>query len=119
MSKSQAKREILPLGENKMDIRCRKTKCKYNDRHTCKAKSILINKVDKCEKYEKKGDKPTKDTSKKMFKKVPNFAPQRDTKKMKIECKNNCVLNHEGRCVANGITINDINTKPLCMTPRA
>lgn len=99
-----------------MDIRCRKTQCKYNDRYTCKAKGILINNKDKCEKYEPKLENPTKDTSKKMFQKTPKYAPQRDTLKIKIECQNNCVLNHNGRCVANGITVNDLKGKPLCMT---
>lgn len=99
-----------------MDIRCRKTQCKYNDRYTCKAKKILVNRQDVCEKYEPKGEKEVTDASKKMFRKTPNYAPQRDTKKMAIECENNCVLNHEGRCVANGITINDINSHPLCMS---
>ena len=99
-----------------MDIRCRKTICKYNDRHTCKAKGILVDKTDKCEKYEPKEGNDKTDTSKTMFSKTPEFAPQRDTKKMVIECKNNCVLNHGGRCVANGITINDIDQLPLCMT---
>ena len=99
-----------------MDIRCRKTQCKYNDRHTCKAKEILIDRIDKCERYEPRLDKETPDTSKKMFSKTPDYAPQRDTRKMIIECKNNCVLNHNGRCVANGITVNDLNGEPLCMT---
>ena len=99
-----------------MDIRCRKTQCKYNDRHTCKAKDILVDEKDKCQKYEPKAENSTPDTSKKMFKKTPNYAPQRDTLKMKIECKNQCVLNHNGRCVANGITINDLSGEPLCMS---
>lgn len=99
-----------------MDIRCRKTKCRHNDRHTCKAKDILISKKDACEKYNPIDDKATPDLSRRMFKNTPVFAPQRDTKKMKIACNNNCVLNHEGRCIANGITINDIKNKPLCMT---
>ena len=99
-----------------MDIRCRKTQCKFNDRHTCRAKEICVNRQDVCEKYEPKEEITATDTSKKMFRKTPSYAPQRDTKKMKIECKNNCVLNHNGRCVANGITINDINSFPLCMT---
>lgn len=99
-----------------MDIRCRKTLCKYNDRHTCKARDILISKQDVCKSYEEKTGKPIPDISRKMFKRTPDFAPQRDTKKMKIACNNNCVLNHNGRCIANGITINDINSSPLCMT---
>ena len=99
-----------------MDIRCRKTQCKYNDRHTCRAKSILISRDDRCEKYDPKEENPTVDTSEKMFKKTPDYAPQRDTKKMIIACNNKCVLNKGGRCVANGITVNDINSRPLCMT---
>ena len=99
-----------------MDIRCRKTQCKFNDRHTCKAHSILIDQQDLCKTYFPKEGKPTPDTSKKMFRKTPEYAPQRDTRKMKIDCKNKCVLNKEGRCVANGITINDIGSKPCCMT---
>lgn len=98
-----------------MDIRCRKTKCKYNDRYTCKAKNILIGQGDLCETYQDSGDK-TKDVSKKIFRKTPQYAPQRDTNKMKIECENNCLFNKEGRCIANGITINDIKEKPCCMT---
>ena len=99
-----------------MDIRCRKTQCKFNDRLTCRARSILVSRDDKCEKYEPKDEKKIPDVSKIIFKTTPNFAMQRDTKKMKIECNNNCVLNHDGRCVANGITINDISSKPFCIT---
>ena len=40
-----------------MDIRCRKTQCKFNDRHTCRAKEICVNRQDVCEKYEPKEDK--------------------------------------------------------------
>lgn len=99
-----------------MDIRCRKTKCKYNDRHTCRSKSIFVDKDDICQSYTPKIEKKTTDTSKKLFSKTPNYAPQRDTKRMKIECENECVLNKQGRCIANGITINDIKCKPYCMT---
>ena len=101
-----------------MDIRCRKTQCKYNDRHTCRAREIEINERDLCLKYEPecKSEEEVGDTSKKLFTKTPDYAPQRDTKRMKISCKNSCVLNKEGRCIANGITINDIHEIPLCMT---
>jgi len=99
-----------------MDIRCRKTKCKFNDRHTCKAKAILVDNKDICTTYEPREDKPIKDESRKMFRDTPNFAPQRDTKKMLIQCEKKCVLNKDGRCIANGITINDIKSLPKCMT---
>ena len=52
-----------------MDIRCRKLNCKYNDRFTCKAKSLLVNQKGNCNVYEKT-DKQVEDTSKNIFSKV-------------------------------------------------
>lgn len=98
-----------------MDIRCRKLNCKYNDRFTCRAKSLLVKKDGNCAVYEKT-DKEVEDTSKNIFSRVPNYAPQRDVKRFKIECNAPCVLKKEGRCIANGITINDWKEKPVCMT---
>ena len=42
-----------------MDIRCRKTICKYNDRYTCRAKDILVDNKVICSTYEK-GEERTK-----------------------------------------------------------
>ena len=98
-----------------MDIRCRKQDCKYNDRFTCRANSLLVNKVGDCEVYEKT-EKEVVDTSKKLFSEIPKYAPQRDVKHFKIECNAPCILKKEGRCIANGITINDWQEKPVCMT---
>ena len=98
-----------------MDIRCRKQNCKYNDRFTCRAKSLNVNTHGNCDIYEKT-DKTIEDTSKSIFSKVPSYAPQRDVKRFKIECQAPCVLKKEGRCIANGITINDWKEKPVCMT---
>ena len=75
-----------------MDIRCRKTECKFNDRYTCKAKSILIGESDLCYTFEQSGERK-RDASKNIFRKIPQYAPQRDTNKMKIECQNNCLFN--------------------------
>ena len=99
-----------------MDIRCRKLKCKYNDHFTCKAKGITVTKGMLCSRYEPDESKPQVDTSKQLFERIPNYAPQRDSKTICIECNANCLLNHEGRCVANGITINDYRAKPCCLT---
>lgn len=98
-----------------MDIRCRKTNCQYNDRYTCKAKEILVGKQIVCCTY-KKGNKDEPDTSKTMFDRAPEYAPQRDSKTINIGCKANCMFNVDGVCIANGITVNDINEKPYCMT---
>ena len=98
-----------------MDIRCRKTGCVYNDKYTCKAKEILIKKNVECSKYEA-GNKPV-DKTKWMFTETPpEYAPQRDSATIVIDCKAHCLFNQDGKCVANGITLNDIKEKPLCMT---
>lgn len=98
-----------------MDIRCRKTSCKYNDRYTCKAEQILIKKNVECQKYEH--GKESVDKTKWMFTdKTPEYAPQRDSATIAIGCRAHCLFNQDGKCVANGITLNDIEEKPLCMT---
>ena len=100
-----------------MDIRCRKTGCKYNDRYTCKAKDILIRKNCACEKYERDQSKEVVDKTKWLFTdKTPDYAPQRDSATIGIECNAHCLFNQDGKCVANGITLNDIKEKPLCVT---
>ena len=98
-----------------MDIRCRKLNCKYNDRFTCRAKELLVKRDGNCAVYEKT-DKEVHDVSKSLFSKNHNYAPQRDVKRFKIECDAPCILKKEGRCIANGITINDWKEKPVCMT---
>lgn len=99
-----------------MDIRCRKTKCLYNDRYTCKAKEILIKKNCECAKYEKENGKVEDKTQKIFSDTPPQYAPQRDSATLGIGCNAHCLFNDNGKCVANGITLNDIKEKPLCMT---
>lgn len=99
-----------------MDIRCRKTKCVYNDRYTCKAKGIKVDKKVLCSTFEK-GDKPEMDVTKHMFEgDPPQYAPQRDSKTLKILCDAKCLFNKDGVCVSNGITVNSISEKPFCVS---
>lgn len=99
-----------------MDIRCRKTSCIHNNKYTCTAKEIFIKKNLACDKYAK-GDKPPVDKTKWMFTDTPpKYAPQRDSSTLEIDCVAHCLFNHNGKCVANGITLNDLQEKPLCMT---
>ncbi len=99
-----------------MDIRCRKRQCMYNDKFTCKAKEILIDGNVICSKYEKDTNKKVDDTTRSLFDKTPEYAPQRDSKTMEINCKATCLFNHNGKCVSNGITLNAINEKPYCIS---
>ena len=108
-----------------MDIRCRKTTCKFNNNHTCTAKEILIDKEVLCSSYslskEIKANEnrtsfldKTEDYSKVMFDKPPKNGPMRNRKKIEIKCRASCLFNNNGVCRANGITVNDVN-KPICM----
>ncbi|MBE7075563.1 MAG: hypothetical protein E7375_00645 [Clostridiales bacterium] len=99
-----------------MDIRCRKTRCIYNDRYTCKAKDIVVRKNCECGDYQKGNEKAVDKTKWLFTDNPPVYALQRDTSKMKIGCKADCLFNCEGKCVANGITLNDIKEKPMCVT---
>lgn len=99
-----------------MDIRCRKTSCTYNDRFTCKAKDILINGKVICQTFKYDSNKNAPDTTKKLFERTPDFAPQRDSKALCIFCKADCLFNHNGRCVSNGITLNAIKETPFCIS---
>ncbi len=99
-----------------MDIRCRKLNCKFNDHFTCKAKSIAITRNAVCKSYLYGSEKKEEDTTKNLFEKPPKFSPMRDSKAVEIKCNAKCLLNHEGKCVANGITINDYKLKPCCVS---
>ena len=99
-----------------MDIRCRKTECKFNDKYTCKADEILIKQNMECKRFVRSG-RGVVDKTKKIFSNDPPvYAPQRDSATIKIDCKADCLFNDGGKCVANGITLNDIKEKPLCIT---
>lgn len=100
-----------------MDIRCRKTTCKYNDKYTCRAKEILIRKNCECEQFENDATKKVEDMTDRIFSdNPPKYALQRDTAKMSIGCNAHCLFNQKGKCVANGISLNDIKEKALCVT---
>ena len=100
-----------------MDIRCRKTTCLYNDRFSCKAKAILVDNNVICSTFERDKDKKkVDDITKHLLEREPYFAPQRDSKALDINCKANCLFNHNGRCVSNGITLNSIKEKPYCVS---
>lgn len=98
-----------------MDIRCRKRDCKFNNKFTCTAKEILIMQDCYCSMYAKT-DKPTIDTSRTMFEKTPDYAPQRESLTMCIKCRADCMFNEKSQCTANGITVNSLKEKPYCIT---
>ena len=100
-----------------MDIRCRKLACKFNDRFTCRAKGILVDKKIICSTFENDENKTNiQDTTKWLFEQEPNYAPQRDSTALQIACKADCLFNRNGKCVSNGITLNSIKEIPYCIS---
>lgn len=100
-----------------MDIRCRKTLCKFNNRYTCTAKEIVVKKNGECDKFEKDENKNVVDKTQKIFTdNPPEYAPQRDSLTIDIKCRACCLFNDCGQCEANGITLNDLQSKAICIT---
>ncbi|MDD4110120.1 MAG: DUF1540 domain-containing protein [Clostridia bacterium] len=104
-----------------MDIRCRKTTCKYNKTHSCFAESIKITKKVQCDTYyidtkrEIENENKANDMSKKLFKKPIKDSPHRSRKTIHILCDADCLFNEKGICKANGITVNDLG-EPYCVS---
>ncbi len=99
-----------------MDIRCRKTNCRYNDKLTCRANQIPISKKLICESYSFK-EGSGEDISRKIFSSdnPPQVSPYLHNKKVNLTCEAKCLFNNNGKCIANGITINDC-PNPKCIT---
>lgn len=104
-----------------MDVKCRKTTCKYNKTHNCMAKKNLVEADTQCVTYEKDTrdnileNNKHNDMSKTLFQKKIKDAPYRSRRNIVIECKADCLFNKNGKCQANGITVNDLQT-PYCIT---
>lgn len=101
-----------------MDLRCRKTTCKYNKDLTCLAKSVDITPKLVCKTFELDKSKEEKDFSKLIFTDTPpKIADYRHLQDMCLKCGAKCLFNNEGMCLANGITVNAAMQKePKCMT---
>ena len=101
-----------------MDLRCRKTNCKFNHNLTCTAKDIKISEKTVCMDYTLERGKGSIDFSKMIFtENMPKIDDYKHLKDMCLKCDAKCLFNCETHCIANGITINmSSNDTPKCMT---
>lgn len=101
-----------------MDLRCRKTGCKYNKDLTCCANKINISQKLVCLEYQNEKGKGIKDFSKLIFtENPPKVADYKHIKDMCLSCEAKCLFNKNNRCLSNGITINAaLSNEPKCMT---
>lgn len=105
-------------GERTMDLRCRKTGCKYNKNLTCTACHVNIANNLFCQTYKDEKGKEIKDFSVTIFTDTPpKIADYRHIKDACLHCKAKCLFNKDGYCLANGITVNaGISKEPKCIT---
>ena len=101
-----------------MDLRCRKTTCRYNKDLTCMAKSVDITSKLVCHTFEEDKDKEEKDFSSLIFSGTPpKVCDYRHLDDMNLICNAKCLFNRGGHCISNGITINCAYTPaPKCIT---
>lgn len=103
-----------------MDLKCRKLDCEHNDRFACTLKEINVSENTQCKSYKKSENLPEsqlQDVSRDMFSKKPDVHPYRHNKTVKIDCKAKCLFNENGKCFANGITIQNTTPKDAeCIT---
>ena len=102
-----------------MDLKCRKTVCKYNNKYACMAKEILVDSKTTCDTFEKDKDKTEEklqDVSKTMFESAPDIHPYRHNKDCNIKCNAKCLFNNNGKCQANGISMLEGKNDGICGT---
>lgn len=101
-----------------MDLRCRKTTCKYNQDLTCMANNVDITSKTICHTFEEDKTKEAKDFSKLIFSdNPPKVCDYRHLGDMNLVCNAKCLFNRSGHCIANGITVNSAYTPaPKCIT---
>ena len=52
-----------------------------------------------------------------MFNEKPKLHPYRHNKTVDIECGADCLFNHNGKCLANGIAVQNLSSKTAkCVT---
>ena len=101
-----------------MDLRCRKTGCKYNKDLTCLANKIDISNKGSCKTYIEEKGKEIADFSSRIFSdNPPKVADYRHLKNICLTCSARCLFNRNGSCISNGITVNAATTiEPKCIT---
>lgn len=98
-----------------MNIICRKKTCKFNKNFVCQADELNVSQNAKCEMFEKVKSK-VDDSSKKIFRHTPKYNQFRAVKNLPICCHADCQFNKCTKCHANGVTINDLENVPYCVT---
>ena len=104
-----------------MDIKCKKSECKFNKSCSCCASFVKVGKEVNCETYEyseQNAENLKQQTSENMFE-IAEINARVPNKSVKIACDAKCLFNCNGVCRANGITVleaNNFKSTPCCVT---
>lgn len=97
-----------------MNIICKKTNCQHNKNFVCCANKIDIRNEANCDSFEKQNlNNNGKQNNQNCSPKFDSFKPRG---KLKIYCRANCQFNKNKECHANGITVNNLEQVPYCIT---
>ena len=91
-----------------IDLKCKCTMCRHNSNCNCKANNIEVTQNTLCSAYAEKrrGDAEYAD----------EILEPLVRKSTEVECHARCMFSKDGICVANGITVGDINNNATCET---
>lgn len=91
------------------DLKCKREGCEFNKNCRCSAKHITISSAAECTSYS-----PSENYHKQEKSKIPQKAVRVNTI---ADCNaNGCLFNQGGVCIANGITVATVDSKPECLT---
>ena len=91
-----------------IDLKCKCTTCRFNNCSNCKASNIHVNMNTTCASYLEKRSSDAEFADEILQPLV--------RKSTDIECHAKCMFSREGVCMANGITVGDINNNATCET---
>ena len=99
-----------------MDVRCRKTKCQYNNNQTCTYKNLQVGERTECKDFNPDKTKYVENYTATLFEKPPKIAPFKNIHKYNLKCDaTSCIFNHNNECLSNGITMLSLEKGTECL----
>lgn len=92
-----------------VDLKCNKCECVNNSHCNCTAKHISIDKQTYCDSYKESNYKKNSEYS-------DEISQPLIRNNIDVNCNAKCVFNNNGTCIANGISVSNINNEPECST---
>lgn len=92
-----------------VDLKCKCGKCEFNHNCNCHARHIVIGRQTKCETFSRSSDENKTEHSDEISQ--PLVRPS-----VEVLCNATCLFNKQGKCLANGISVQSDNGDVQCTT---